>query len=656
MGKTYGFRIKVMNKYGKKQHEEELVGVIDTFLDEKHAKSGKDDSVVFLSIIDFIDRFKLLPHGLFPVQKFILKLYYDIPLDSEEKCIPITDRFNTKTLHELTEVEYLEFLYDQGRCNIRSQDKNTRHELILVLGRRSGKSTLSAIIAAYELYKLLRRMSPQGHYGLPANSEIRILCVANDKEQASIVYGDMSGYIDNVDYFKSSMTNQTLSFMRFQTDQDRKKYGKGGRSTITATFKSSIAKGLRGRGIICYILDEIAFFVDDGKSSAEQVYRAVNPSIAQFSPKDPKNKHRPTGPSDGRAIMISSPDARDGFFYRQYQMSLSGGNASKNMLMIQAPTWEVNPTLDKSYYEVEFDKDPRSFMTEHGAEFSDRVRGWIEDPKDLLECVNPDLRPLVRGNPRELFWAGIDLGIVRDGTAIALVHFVDGKIELAYHEVWYAGKDWYESNPHLTHPVVDYAKTLKSMSRLDISEIAEWLKILSTMFFIEKGVFDQWAGPIFEQELHKRGLKQFETQNFSVSDSSFAFHTAKMCMFGRQLSLYDYPSPKNIVTDSTVTKHSPLISEMLELQATSGGKNITTVSAPNVAGKHDDMSDALVRSIMLAADYVKSHPGVLDASMKRTVSPLQQAQMPSTYHRYHSMRRKMHGSSPGRPGPTFVRR
>jgi intein/homing endonuclease len=985
-------------------------------------------------------------------------------------------------------------------------------ESYVAAGMTNHNSTISAIVASYELYKLLRRRNPQLHYGIPANSEIRVLCIANDKEQASIVFGDMSGYVDNVDYFKTSRTNQTQTFMRFQTDNDRQRYGtsKGARSTITATFKSSIAKGLRGRGIICYILDEVAFFVDNGKcerlfsivqtdsgpvsleqilaendidksrigwtdirpfevaqecgrrawatriyyggiqktryittksrysieptpehrlkvmslngniewkyvrdiapgdfvginretrlwplqefdcsresigiaptrlhrvpfpsfidpgfgeflgilvgggtwsagkdkslvqvtggceqflphveshflryvggcsvrrktahehstcevstwsavkhslpfrtfldrlgyrldakkstksvpwvifksskpvvaaflrglfetggrlehggsaisfatassklatevqllllnfgitssvhvktnknypgrnyyclrvighesrkifareirfiterkntdldhgagsgrdasnvipnqyarlrrilesvphgstqkkgdgpriritklisssadperrsaisydsarrlvslgrelgadvvaldeldaicranyfwdsvvsvkesegevadllvpngheyvaqgmtnhnSSADQVYRAVNPSIAQFSPKDPKNKHRATGPSDGRAIMISSPDARDGFFYHQYQLALSGGVAAKNMLMLQAPTWEVNPTLDKSYYEVEFNKDPRSFMTEHGAEFSDRVRGWIEDSRDLIECVRPGLRPLVRGAPRELFWAGVDFGIVRDGTAIALIHFVNGRLELAYHEVWYAGKSWKTANPHLSVPPTEYAKNLEGVSRLDVAEIAEWFRILSSRFYIDKGVFDQWAGPIFEQELHKRGLKQFEMRNFSVTDSSHAYHIAKMCMFGRQLSLYDYPLPQQMESDSTMMKHSPLISEMLELQATSGGKNITVVEAPKVAGKHDDQSDALVRGVLLAAEYIKAHPGVLEISANHITSPVQQVAAPSSYHRYHSMRARMHG-------------
>lgn len=522
-------------------------------------------------------------------------------------------------------------------------------ESFVANGMTNHNSTISALIAAYEMYKLLRRRAPQKYYGMPSNSEIRILCIANDKEQASIVYGDMAGYVESVDYFKTSIMNKTQTFMKFQTDNDRQRNPT--RATLTATFKSSIAKGLRGRGLICYILDEIAFFIEGGNSSAERIYRAINPSIAQFSQKDPKNKRMPLGSSDGRAILISSPDARDGFFYRQYQLSLSSGIASKNMLMIQAPTWEVNPTIHRSFYEVEYNKDPNAFMTEYGAEFSDRVRGWIEDRHDLLDCIKPELKPLARGGPRELFWAGVDFGLIRDGTAIALFHFVNGKIELAYHEVWYAGRNWNETNPHLTIPVTNYAKSLASVTRLDVAEIAEWFRVLSTRFYIERGVFDQWAGPIFEQELHRRGLKQFEMRNFSVADSSHAFHTTKMCLFSRQISLYDYPPPPTgVITDSTMIKHSPLIAELLELQTTSGGKNISVVEAPQVVGKHDDMSDAFVRGVLLATEYMKDHPGVLEASIGHLDTRIRNTHM-QTYAGYHLKRRRLHGIDRSRPAP-----
>jgi hypothetical protein len=625
----------------------ELTAEVSGFIARKRKqgsqqKSDTEGDVEFLNILEFIDRFKLFPDGLFPAQRFIIKLYYNIPLDDTEKCIKITDRYGDAIKLELTEKEYLQYLFDNKRCNIREQDGRERRELVLILGRRSGKSALSAVFAAYELYKLLKRGHPQAYYGMPPGSEIRILDIANDKEQASIVYNDIQGHIQAIDYFKSSVAHDTQTFLRFRTENDRKKFGPEGKGTITATFKSSIAKGLRGRGIICAILDEIAFFVDNGKSSAERVYKAIKPSIAQFAKKDKKTR-KAVGDTEGRMILISSPDAREGFFYKQYEMSLTGGPESRNMLMIQAPTWEIRPDLPKSYYEEEYAKDPAGFMTEHGAQFSDRVRGFIEDARDLQACIVPDLRPKQVGIPREPHWAGVDFGLSGDGTAIALTRVNSGRIELAYHEVWYPKKKWAECNPHLPSPMVPYAMTLQDQARLDIEAIADWFFALSRRFYIIKGVFDQWAGPIFEQVLHKRHLIQFEQRNFSTMDSSQMYHGFKMSMYYKQLALYDYPIPQ---ADETKlwdgSKHSPLISELLELQSTSGGKNIIIVEAPKIAGKHDDQSDALVRSVALANEYVKDNPSLLTAGT--ILAPAPSSRVPTYgYHHYHRMRDRMHG-------------
>jgi hypothetical protein len=932
----------------EKPLKSDLVGAIDSFLDSKRASKGEDGDVKFLNILEYVDRFKLIPTGLYPAQRFILKLYYNIQLsdvmpEDPSDRIQIKDNMGHSVVAEFTEVQYLKYLYDQKRCNIQEQDGIERREIILVLGRRSGKSALAGIIASYG--------NPQSYYGSIPGSEIRVLCVANDKEQASIVYSDIGAHVEAVDYFKNSLTSSTLQFMRFQTEEDRKKYNAGGKSSVVATFKSSIAKGLRGRGVICMILDELAFFVDNGNSSAEKIYKAITPSIAQFSPKDPKNKRKPLGPTHGRVISISSPDAKEGFFYRLYQLAMSGGKAAANMLVIQAPTWEINPSLDDSYYETEYHKDPRcilgdslvytdkgtfriedfddksgnvtqnlqytvcqeggrraltncfydngiqdvkeivtnngyriggthnqrikvlspngdivwkrldeikigefiginrkinlwpieyvntaecdiqflnddqlpkkldedlglligtvigntqvargrnefeneicvprvilqspetvvaaflrglfkintdgvvlfvsasrqfvaevqtlllnfgimsqirpnhdmhvitldgyesiriflnkigfvneweqdilraiilryqnnesqtevvpdnthylwdlvvgisdlrkhvydlsvpdgemfvangitchnSFDTEHGANFSDRVRGWIEDSRDLTDCVVPELRPISRGNSREPFWAGLDFGIVNDGTSIALTSIRNGVPTLGYHEIWYAGKKWRDVNPHLESPLVPYALTLQDVKRLDISEIAEWLRILSSRFYIVKGVFDQWAGPIFEQELHKRSLTQFESRFFSPADSSHAFNTVKMMMYGKQMAIYDYPVQ---VTDlSANSKHySPLITELLELQSTSAGKNINIVEAPKIPGKHDDMSDAFVRSMLLVAEHIKEHPDALSVGYMAGRPTTHRASQ--TYLGYQRTKMRLHGPPP----------
>lgn len=639
-----------------------LRGSLDNIINKKKREKNEDQfNINFLNILEFIERFHLLPYGLYPVQKFILKLYYNIPLDSvlpEDEVQRIKVPRSWDKMHEasfLTEVEYLEYLHAEGRCNIKVQDlsKKPRKELILVIGRRSGKSTISALISAYELYRLLRRGHPQSYYGMPDGSEIRILCIANDKEQAQIVYQEMSGYIGQVDYFKNSMIHDTQSYMKFQTENDKKIFGEaklggqGGKGTITSTFKSSVAKGLRGRGIICCTMDEIAFFEDNGTSGADEIYRAISPALKQFSPKDPKKKIVPLGPSEAKMILISSPNAKEGFFFRQYQLAKTGDKASANILMIQAPTWEVNPTLSPQDYEDEYHKNPAAFFTEFGAEFSDRVRGWIENHADLTNCIDINLRPLSRGLPKEPFFAGVDFGLIRDGTAITLSHLWDGKIEIAYHEVWYAGIAWKIANPHLENPLIDYANRLQDEKRLDIEELAKWFQILNQRFYIIKGVFDQWAGPIFEQHLHKVNLTQFEMRKFSTADSSDMYQNMKMAMYDERLRLYDWPIVETSSSIETVKKlHSPIITEFLELQASSGGKNIINVEAPKILGKHDDVSDASARSVLLASEYISANPHALDSSMMSNVNPIMNRHDRMGYHQYQRSRARIHGGTP----------
>lgn len=634
-----------------------LLDTVNTFLDEKRIESNQEEKAEFLNIIDFIERFHLLPHGLFPAQKFIVKLYYNVPLDNTEKSIKITDKFNTKTLYEFTEIEYLRYLYDQGRCNIKEQDGKLRNELILCIGRRSGKSLMSSLYAAYENYKLLARGFPQGYYGISPTSEINTFCVANDKDQAAIVFNELKNHIEKIDFFRKSIFNNTQTFLRLQTENDRVVYG-GTKSSIRITFKSSVAKGLRGRGTILLILDELAFFVDEGTTSAEQVYRAIVPSTATFSPKDPKNKFIPLGPSDGRIISISSPNARSGFFYKLYLTSLENSIASQNMLMVQAPTWEINPTVSRNYYEVEYSKDPSRFWSEFGAQFSDRVRGWIEDSKDLVDCIDNNLRPLDRGVPRKPHFVGFDLALKDDGSAIAITHLNNGKIELAYHEVWQAGKKWAELNPHLKSPTTPYVNEMEFVSRLDLEQIVDWIVELSKKFYFHKGVCDQWAGMVFEQALHKKGLSQFDMRSFQKSGASLMYQTFKMLMYSDQIRLYDYPVPERLSSnEGEGVKHSPLIKELLELQMTHHEKNIITVEAPDVPGKHDDMSDALTRSVLLASEFLKENPDALLLSNSNIISQLPQNQDFRSYRQFYTQRAKLHGIGDRRRiVPRFMKR
>lgn len=615
------------------------------------------------SILDYIEGDWGLAMRLFPAQRFLVKAYYNIPLDKDlpedpNKRIQVTDMFNTKVLYEFSEAEYMRFLFNEGRCNIEELDHD-RRELVLAIGRRAGKTTLSGIFASYEVYRLLNLYNPQQYYGLPNGNRIQIISVATDKDQAGLLFNEVTAHLAKCEYFSPYIVNNTLGWMNFRTPYEIEKFGPtlrqqdgkfvsfNGKASMRVMFKSCIAKGLRGSGNIIVILDEVAHFQDKGNSSATEIYNAVTPSTAAFSRKDPETGRpavidRETGekaPVESRIILISSPLGRSGKFFEKFDLAMKGGEGSENLLAVQAPTWEVNPTVPPSYYKEKYHADPITFMTEHGAQFSDQARGWIERESDLQACIDPDLRPQTRIIPRAPYQMGIDVGLVDDGTAIAIT-FVDGdRVVLAYHEVWYAGVDWRESNPHLNGEfTTEYARTLANVERLDFDEIANWIEVLSKRFYITQSLFDRWNGIPLEQTLHKKGLKQFTAEFFTRDNTSKIYQAAKMFMFDERLVLYDWPLPER--AERGLTKHSALVSELLSLQAKQVSKNLVLVEAPPIRGAHDDQSDALVRSIWLSTQAMLN---TKHASRGRGVHRPHTAGGGMTPQRYQRQRARTHG-------------
>ena len=546
-----------------------------------------DNDAPIADIIEFVEAPWGLQMKLFPVQRVILKVHYGLELDDTKK-FKISD-WRRQDFRDVTEKEYLEFLHDDGRCNVREVNPgHERREMILSIGRRSGKTTISACIAAYETYKLIKKGDPQGYYGLPASNNIQIISVATDKDQAGLLYQEVSGHFRNCAFFHPFTANNTMSYARFQTPKDIERYGSynedpAAKATLKITFRSCVAKGLRGAGNIVVILDEVAHFTDKGQSGAEAVYNAVTPSTSAFSPKDENDSRIPIGPVEGRIISISSPLGKQGQFYKLFNIAMSGGAASKNMLAVQAPTWEVNPTVPATEFEKHYVKDPAVFWTEYGGVFTDRTRGWIEKEEDLLACVDPKARPKRSGQRRVSHFVGLDLGLKGDGTAIAIGHLdASGKI------------------------VVDLVDQIKAgegdfvgKERLEFEDVADWVADLAKKFLMTDGIFDQWAGIPLEQALHKRGLRHMKSVTMTKNKTSEMFRNFKDMLFDNRLVLYDYPIPEG-------EEHCGYIAELLELQATHHSKFVTTVEAPNVAGKHDDRSDALVRMVWLASQQLGS--------------------------------------------------
>lgn len=611
------------------------------------------------SVLDYIEQPWGLGMKLYPAQRFLVKLYYNLPLDEKlpddpDRRIQVPDMFKTRIDHEFTERDYLRYLFNEGRCNIGEQDHD-RRELVLAIGRRGGKTTLSGIFASYEVYRLLNLYNPQEYYGLPNGNVIQLISVATDKEQAGLLFNEVTSHLAKCDYFKPFIASNTLSNVKFRTPYEIEKFGPlnrqengkfvsfNGKASLRVSFKSCNGRGLRGFGNIVIILDEVAHFQNEGVSSADEIYNAIIPSTAMYSKKDTRTGRPLRDPKTGqevanesRIIMISSPLGKSGKFYERFDLAMRGGEGAHNILAIQAPTWEINPSVAGSYYQQKYHENPTVFMVEHGARFSDQARGWIERESDLQECINALARPKHMATPRTPHQMGLDVGLVGDGTAMAITHIDQDKIVLDYHEIWYAGVDWRESNPHLEGRYsTDYAKTLADVERLDFEEIANWIHAITRKFHITAGLFDRWNGIPLEQALHKKGLRQFKSEFFTRDNTSKIFQAAKMLMYDRKLELYDFPIPERA---KDTGKHSPLIAELLTLQANHVAKNTVIVEAPKKVGAHDDLSDALVRSIWLSFDVLSNQKHVAHGSPYRP-----QIAQSMTPQRYQMTRARQHG-------------
>jgi hypothetical protein len=524
--------------------------------------SGNTQDVV--DIITFLEAPWGLGISLYPVQKFILKCAYGLPLDDTPKQIPVPDLVNDKILYEFSEQEFLQFLYEEKRCNTNVVEGKKFSEIVMVIGRRGSKSVLASCVSTYELYKLIKRADPAAHYSLLPGSEIAILNVAPTDEQSAVVYGNIVNYSMNCPYLKDRILNKTLGYMKMQSDADRKMGPKHG--NIICLTGGCSANSLRGHSAIVVIMDEFAFFVQNaGRFSDEQVYKSLTPSTSGFQ-------------GDGKKIILSSPYTKSGHFYDLYQNSFDEPDTT---LMFRMYSCMVNPyNIASQDLKTARRRDRVSFMCEFGGEFSDTITAWIDDPEEFKKCITLDKAPL-RGKPDVAYYMGIDLGFKNDGTALVIVHKEGDKVVLDYAKVWFAGSsDVWEQDKSIYRDCNKYA----NQPLIKMSDIVAEIKELCRWFPIKEGIFDQMTGYGLQELLHTAGFTQFEMVHFTDSKNHEVYQCVKGLYSEQLLEMYD---------------DEVLIDEMLMLEAERKSKSKIEVRALSAQGNHDDVSDAFVRAVWL---------------------------------------------------------
>jgi hypothetical protein len=414
------------------------------------------------------------------------------------------------------------------------------------------------------------------------NEEIMLSCIATNQKQAAELFVRITGHLERADCFKRYRNKPTIDYMQLSTERDIEQFGPNQRPSIRVVASPCSGRGLRGHGNICAVFDEMAYFFESESStdkSDKAVYEAVTPSVARYN--------SPTGEPHGKIITISSPNTRKGQFWDLYIRSFEAD--CKDLLMIQAPTWEVDYTLSPKYLRAKYAENPLSFKAEFEAQFSDRIFAWIENEQVLRMNIIEGLNVKTHSYDRMPYFMGVDVALQNDGTAICICHIVrkdtaNGPrsfIELDAVEVRYAkeeGKEFFTPE-----------------------EITEWISSYMDKFFIVKGTMDQHYGLSIVPQLHTKGYKQFIVTHANRESNSKMYQNLMVKMLDASLRL---PEGTEKVREGAKAKDHPLVAELLTLQATQHSKYLITVEAPS--NGHDDMSDAFTRAVYLATEYMNT--------------------------------------------------
>ena len=480
--------------------------------------------------IEFVSSKEYLNEMPTPFQRVALKTLYTLwqtyPPDEEEQIV-------------------LDILKNKWKINIDLDNMEPVLYFILVLGRRSTKSTLSSFIASYEMYKLICRGNPQTYYGIRERHPIFITHIAAKASQAADVFTLTSNNIRKVKFFepyidfdKNNSTELRLfsPYDLYLNEQIKLKNSILAKGTpkqallpgsLNIRSITTSASTNRGNAVIVLMISEFAHFerakADPGKSLDQMVeenpqtdyaiYKAMAPSVKDFG-------------KDSKIILESSPMEKGGEFYRHY--CIAGGmeqepikdengiiqpfHKEKNYSLIQLATWEARPTLPREEFDVDFRTDPKGANMEYGAHFGNPSGTFISE--EVIKRIPIDGRFMLRKNPNMMkFCITVDPG---------------GKAKKKVADAYMVGWGHYElgSNEYDTNYYVDGMQGFLAETKdlgggmyesveVDPNKVLSFIlglvKDLGGKQYIMEIAYDQWQNQSAVSTLQHLGIPAIET-------------------------------------------------------------------------------------------------------------------------------------------------
>lgn len=215
-------------------------------------------------------------------------------------------------------------------------------ELWAIVGRRGGKSFIMSVIAVYlALFHNFRKYLAVGERGT-------IQVIAADRPQARVIFRYISAILHSTPIFEQYIQNETKERIELTSGLDIE--------VMTCSFRT-----IRGRSVVCGICDEIAFWRVEGANPDKEVLAAIRPSMVTIP--------------NSMLLVISSPYARSGVLYETHRDYY--GKDDSEILVWQAPSRVMNPTLAEGLIAREMQKDPVAGSAEWMAQFRADIETYV---------------------------------------------------------------------------------------------------------------------------------------------------------------------------------------------------------------------------------------------------------------------------------------
>jgi len=242
-------------------------------------------------------------------------------------------------------------------------------EVFLAIGRRGGKSFISAIIACYlATFVSWRSQLGPGETGY-------VMVIATDRKQASVVLGYIKAIL-RLKIFKGLVVNETKEELELTNGITI--------SVVTCSYRS-----IRGYSVVCAIADEVAFWRSEGANPDREIFTALRPCMANI---------------DGSLLIaISSTYAKSGILWEASQLF---GRDDPDVLFWRAGTMDMHPTFKERVIQRALKEDYSAARAEYFAEFREDLETFLS--VEVIDSVIQRSRYELLYNKRWVYNAFVD--------------------------------------------------------------------------------------------------------------------------------------------------------------------------------------------------------------------------------------------------------